>query len=70
MPNYLITVSGEIPLRSKRTRPKFYRKLIKNIEDLASRIGARVLESEVIDAKIFISTDKDILDKLQMVFGI
>ncbi|MEM3926766.1 MAG: tRNA uracil 4-sulfurtransferase ThiI [Desulfurococcaceae archaeon] len=70
MPNYLITVSGEIPLRSKRTRPRFYRKLIKNIEDLASRIGARVLESEIIDAKIFISTDKDILDKLQMVFGI
>lgn len=51
-------------------RTRFYRKPIKSKEDLASRLGARVLETEIIDAKIFISTDKDILNKLHMVFGI
>lgn len=70
MPEYLITVAGEIPLRSKRTRPKFYRRLIDNIRDMAERSNVRVLNSRIIEAKIWLTTDRDILTGLSRVFGI
>jgi thiamine biosynthesis protein ThiI len=70
MPEYLITVAGELPLRSKRTRPKFYRRLIDNIRDMAERSNARVLNSRIIEAKIWLTTDRDILAGLSRVFGI
>ena len=70
MPEYLITVAGELPLRSKRTRPKFYRRLIDNIRDMAERSNARVLNSRIIEAKIWLTTDRDILTGLSRVFGI
>lgn len=70
MPNYLITVSGELPLRSGRTRPRFYRALVENIRDAVKRAGAEVLDSCVVEAKIFLETDKEVMDKIARVFGV
>jgi len=70
MPQYLITVSGELPLRSPRTRPRFYRRLVENIRDMVERHGARVLGSRIIEAKIWLVTDRDVLSGLSRVFGV
>jgi thiamine biosynthesis protein ThiI len=70
MPEYLVTVSGELPLRSSRTRPRFYKRLIENIRDMAERHGAKLIESQVVEAKIRLNTDKDVLDGLSRVFGV
>ena len=70
LPEYLITVAGELPLRSARTRPRFYRALIENIRDAVNRASARVLESEVVEAKVFIVTDKDVISRVAKVFGV
>lgn len=70
MPEYLVTVSGELPLRSERTRPKFYKKLLENIRDMAGRLGAQVVESRVVEAKIWLRTDRDVLSGLSRVFGV
>jgi thiazole biosynthesis/tRNA modification protein ThiI len=70
LPKYLVTVSGEIPLRSPRTRPKFYRILVENIRDAVERAGGNVLESEVLEAKILIETDVDVEHVIANVFGV
>ena len=70
MPEYLVTVSGELPLRSKRTRPKFYKRLINNIKDMVERNNARVLGSRIVEAKIWLVTDRDVLTGLSRVFGV
>ncbi|MEM1720155.1 MAG: THUMP domain-containing protein [Desulfurococcaceae archaeon] len=70
MPSYLITVSGELPLRSRRTRPRFYQVLVENIKDAVSRAGARVLDSRIVEAKILLRTDIDVMDKIARVFGV
>ena len=70
MPEYLVTVSGELPLRSKRTRSKFYKRLIDNIKDMVERNNARVLGSRIVEAKIWLITDRDVLAGLSRVFGV
>lgn len=70
MQEYLITVSGELPLRSNRTRPKFYSFLIKNINDAVSKQGIKVLESKIIGAKVLFVTDKEALPYISKVFGV
>ncbi len=70
MPEYLVTVSRELPLRSERTRSRFYRRLLENIRDMAERNGARVLKSRLVEAKIWLVTDKDILNYFSKVFGV
>ncbi|MEM4869330.1 MAG: THUMP domain-containing protein [Desulfurococcaceae archaeon] len=67
---YMVTVSGELPLRSSRTRPRFYRKLVENIRDALARSGIQVLNVEIENAKIVLSTDKDALNTLAQVFGV
>lgn len=67
---YLITVSGELPIKSWRSRPKFYRILLKNIEELLKKKGAQTHSSRVINAKIFLESDIDVLEELSRVFGV
>lgn len=57
-------------MKSERTRPRFYKKLVENITDALSRDGIRMLYAEIVDAKILLSTDKDALNTLIHVFGI
>ncbi|AFK51387.1 thiamine biosynthesis protein ThiI [Thermogladius calderae 1633] len=70
MPVYVVTVSGEIPLRSSRTRPRFYRRLVENLRDAVERAGGRVLGHEVVEAKVVLRTDVDVTEALSKVFGV
>lgn len=67
---YLVTVAGELPLKSERTRPKFYRRLVENIKNALEREGIRLVSLDVIDAKLLVATDRDSLDVLSRVFGV
>lgn len=68
--NYLITVSGEIPIKSSRTRIRFYRTLINNIKYLLKEKNSKKYRFEIIGAKVFLETDTDVLEDLQRVFGV
>lgn len=70
LPQYLITVTGELPLRSSRTRPRFYRVLLNNIRDALERNGARLVDYKIIDAKIFVETNREAIDVISRVFGV
>jgi thiamine biosynthesis protein ThiI len=70
MPVYIVTVSGEIPLRSHRTRPRFYKRLLANLTDAVERSGGRVLAARLLEAKILVETDVDALEALSRVFGV
>jgi len=59
-----------LPLKSSRSRPRFYRRLLLNIESLAKHVGANILQLKVLNAKILVETDKDILKDLARVFGV
>lgn len=67
---YLITVSGELPLKSQRSRPKFYRTLIKNMGEVLREYGSTNYSFKIIDAKIFLESDIDVLEDLSKVFGV
>lgn len=70
LPKYLVTVAGEIPLRSNRTRPRFYRVLIENIKDAVERAGGKLTECRIIDAKILLETNVDVEYAIARVFGV
>lgn len=70
LPTYMVTVSGEIPLRSPRTRPRFYSRLVENIKDAVERAGGRVEDIEIIEAKILVKTDREVDETLARVFGV
>ncbi|MFN3268374.1 MAG: THUMP domain-containing protein [Zestosphaera sp.] len=67
---YLITVSGELPIKSWRSRPKFYRVLIKNISEVLREYGSTNYSFKIINAKIFLESDIDVLEDLSRVFGV
>lgn len=70
MPLYLVSVAGEIPLKSPRTRPRFVKRLIENIKDALERKNIKNYEIWTEDARLFIKTSKDAKDVLKRVFGI
>jgi len=67
---YIVTVSGEILLKSKRSRPKFFRRLIRNLEDALSRedIEDCIINQE--GAKLIVKCREDALHVIQRVFGV
>ncbi|MEM4486110.1 MAG: THUMP domain-containing protein, partial [Zestosphaera sp.] len=67
---YLITVAGELPIKSWRSRPKFYKVLLRNIGELLRRKGALTYSSKLINAKIFLESDVSVLEELSRVFGV
>lgn len=67
---YLITVSGELPIKSWRSRPRFYKTLIKNISEVLREYGSINYSIKIINAKIFLETDVDVLEELSKVFGV
>lgn len=67
---YLITVSGELPLKSRRSRPRFYKALIKNISEVLQEYGSTNYSFKIINAKIFLESDIDVLEDLSKVFGV
>ncbi|MCY0867784.1 MAG: tRNA 4-thiouridine(8) synthase ThiI [Desulfurococcus sp.] len=70
MPLYLVTVSGEIPLKSSRTRSMLYSKLLRNIRRSLKRKGITVLSARILDAKILVETSSVAIHALSRVFGV
>jgi len=70
LPLYLLTVSGELPLKSPRTRSRMYSMLISNLRRLLERRNIHVSTVRVTDAKILVETREDALEELRRVFGI
>lgn len=70
MPTYLITVAGEIPLKSKKTRSRLYYRLIDNIRRRLARRNITLQAAKIIDAKILVETQVEALQELSRVFGV
>lgn len=70
MPLYLVTVAGEIPLKSPRTRPRLYAMLAENIKRTLARKGITVSAVRFTDAKILVEAGGDALQALSRVFGV
>ncbi|MEZ0393709.1 MAG: THUMP domain-containing protein [Desulfurococcaceae archaeon] len=70
MATYLVTVSGEIPLRSRRTRPRFYGALFGAIADAVQRAGGKVTREELLEAKVLVEAEGDVLEAISRVFGV
>ena len=68
--NYIITVSGEILLKSRRSRPKFFRKLINNLRDALSREGLNNCIINQEGARVIIECREEALHILHKVFGV
>lgn len=67
---YLVTLSGEILLKSKATRRRFTRRLIGNIKDCLTRCGVERFNYRFINAKVLIEVDRDVSTPLTRVFGV
>ncbi len=67
---YIITVSGEIVLKSRRSRPRFFRKLLSNIDDALKRRNVKNYSAEISGAKIFLEVNQEIDNILERIFGI
>ncbi len=70
MREYLVTVSGEVVLKSSRTRPRFFNALARSIRDAVSRSGGKVVDLSVVEAKIYLVTDVDVSNTVSKVFGV
>ncbi len=70
MPKYIITIAGEVLLKSPRTRPRFIKKLLSNIQDAFKRNNVRDYKISVEGARIFIESKPDVSDLLKNIFGI
>ncbi len=70
MRKYLVTVSGEIVLKSARTRPRFFRALTRNIVDALKREGITDFKVIIDGARIFVETEGDATEVLTRVFGV
>lgn len=67
---YLVSMAGEIPLKSHITRSRFVRRLIKNIEDALLRRNVKEFKVWIDGARIFIKTNTTIDNILTRIFGI
>lgn len=67
---YVIKVSGEIPLKSHRTRPKFERKLIDNIRDAVNKNGFRCNDVWASEGIIYADCNDGVEEIIKEVFGV
>ncbi len=65
-------ISGEIVLKSERTRPRFERRLISNVRDALERNNVKYHGVRLEDARLIIETPmlEETLDVLKRVFGV
>ena len=68
--HYLVRISGEIVLKSERTRASFERKLIRNIADMAKRRNIRNIKIVRGQARLFVKAPEEVESVLKRVFGI
>ncbi len=67
---YIVTVSGEILLKSRRSRPKFFRRLVRNLEDALGREGIKDCIISQEGAKLIVKCREEALHVLRKVFGV
>ncbi len=67
---HLITVSGEIVLKSRRSRPRFYRKLLRNLESALKEGGLKTFSVSIDGAKIVVDSPVNASDIIKNVFGV
>ncbi len=67
---YVIKLSGEIPLKSSRTRPRFERRLVSNIVDAVSRFKFKCSEVRVSEGIIYADCDEGVENIIKDVFGV
>ncbi|MEM1555727.1 MAG: tRNA 4-thiouridine(8) synthase ThiI, partial [Desulfurococcaceae archaeon] len=67
---FLITLSGEIPLKSRISRNRMLRILVRNIRDALERNGYPEPRFRIVDAKVLVEINGDALEILSRVFGI
>jgi thiamine biosynthesis protein ThiI len=67
---YIVKVSGEIPLKSHRTRPRFESKLVSNILEALRRYGLRCNDVKVFEGIIYADCDEGVEGVIKDVFGV
>ncbi len=67
---YLISVAGEIPLKSHRTRPRFFRALEKALKDTLGRRGITKFSIWRDGARVFLKAPRNARDAVAKVFGV
>ncbi|MEM1601390.1 MAG: THUMP domain-containing protein, partial [Sulfolobales archaeon] len=67
---YVVKVSGEIPLKSYRTRPRFESRLVNNIKDALSRNGFKCYDITVSGGVIYVECDEGAEKVIKDVFGV
>ncbi|MEM0361363.1 MAG: THUMP domain-containing protein [Sulfolobales archaeon] len=67
---YVVKVSGEIPLKSYRTRPRFESRLVNNIKDALSRSGFKCYDITVSGGVIYLECDEGAEKVIKDVFGV
>lgn len=67
---YLISVAGEIPLKSRRTRPRFFRALEEALKDALGRRGVTEFSIWRDGARVFLKAPRDARDAVAKVFGV
>lgn len=70
MPVYIVVLAGEIVLKSRRTRPRFLKRLVSNIEDALGRMGVGGYRVWVDGARVFVEAPVDVSKVLERVFGV
>jgi len=67
---YLVRFSGEIVLKSERTRASFERRLVRNIVDMTRKKNVKNIKITRGQARLFIEGPEELEDILKRVFGI
>ncbi len=67
---YLISVAGEIPLKSHRTRPRFFKALEKALKDALGRRGVTKFSIWRDGARVFLKAPHNACDTVAKVFGV
>lgn len=67
---YVVKVSGEIPLKSHRTRPRFEGRLVNNIKDALSRNGFKCYDITASGGVIYVECDEGAEKAIKEVFGV
>jgi thiamine biosynthesis protein ThiI len=67
-----VAIAGEIALKSERTRPRFERRLVRNVEDALARNDVSYDSIEVVDGRLLVRTRhaEEALHVLTRVFGV
>jgi len=67
---FIVKVSGEIPLKSSRTRPRFEKRLVRNIIDALERNGIKYGYVRVSEGVVYVDAEDGAEGVIKDVFGV